>query len=133
MDYIFLIYRDESRTFPPEEKARGMAVQRAVIEETGRRGILKGVSPLEPTSAAITIRVAENGLTTSTDGPFAETKEALAGFYILDCKDPVEAKYWASRIMEGACGRALEIRPLRPFPATADQAPAPPEAAVANG
>jgi hypothetical protein len=86
----------------------------AVMDETSRRGIYRGAEPLHPTSTATTVRV-QNGRVLTTDGPFAETKEQLAGYYILDCKDLDEAIAWAAKIPT-CCGGGegcIEIRPLR--------------------
>jgi len=84
------------------------------MDETARKGILRGAEPLHPTSSATTVRV-QNGKVLTTDGPFAETKEQLAGYYILDCQDLDEAIEWASKIPTG-CGGAegcIEVRPIR--------------------
>jgi hypothetical protein len=84
------------------------------MDETARRGILQGAEPLAPTATAKTVRF-EEGKRVLTDGPFAETKEQLAGYYILDCRDIDEAVEWASKIPT-ACGGGtgcVEIRPLR--------------------
>jgi hypothetical protein len=75
------------------------------------RGILTGGAPLQPTSAATTVRV-RNGKTLITDGPFAETKEQLAGTYVLDCKDLDEAIEMAAKIPDALFG-SVEIRPVR--------------------
>jgi hypothetical protein len=88
------------------------------MAETERRGIFRGAEPLEPTATATTVRV-RNGKAVMTDGPFAETKEQLAGYYILDCADLDEALEWAAKIPT-ACGGGegcVEVRPLRPMPA----------------
>ncbi len=116
MRYMLLIYSNERSTeaLSPEEQERIAAQHWAVKEETGRRGIFKGAEPLEPTSTATTVRV-QNGKVLITDGPFAETKEQLAGYYILDCKDLDEALEWAARIPT-ACGGGtgcVEVRPIR--------------------
>jgi hypothetical protein len=70
--------------------------------------------PLEPTATATTVRV-QNGKVLITDGPFAETKEQLAGYYILDCQDLDEALAWAAQIPTGCRGGAgcVEVRPIR--------------------
>jgi hypothetical protein len=116
MRYMLLIYTNEQGTegMSPEEDSRIRAEHRAVMEETSRRGILKGAEPLEPTTTATTVRI-QNGKVLVTDGPFAETKEQLAGYYILDCKDLDEALEWAARIPT-ACGGStgcVEVRPIR--------------------
>jgi hypothetical protein len=89
----------------------------AVMDETRKQGIYQGAEPLAPTNTATTVR-RQNGKTTITDGPFAETKEQLAGYYILDCKDLNEAIAWAEKIPTGCGGLAgcVEIRPLRGLP-----------------
>src|SRR5690349_7756763 len=98
-----------------------------VIEETTRKGILQGCEPLAPTRTATTVRV-QNGAVLTTDGPFAETKEQLAGYYILDCKDLNEAIGYAARIPSACGGKqgCIEIRALPGLPgreAITDQKP----------
>jgi hypothetical protein len=89
----------------------------AVMDETQRRGIFQGAEPLSPTSTATTLRW-QNGKPLTTDGPFAETKEQLAGYYILDCKDLDEAISWAAKIPTtcGGLSGCVEIRPLPGLP-----------------
>ena len=116
MRYMLLIYTNEQSTeaLSPEEQERIGAEHGAVMAETSRRGILQGAEPLQPTSTATTVRM-QNGKALVTDGPFAETKEQLAGYYILDCKDLDEALEWAARIPT-ACGGGtgcVEVRPIR--------------------
>ena len=116
MRYMLLIYSNEQATeaASPEEQERIVAGHVAVMSETSKRGILKGAEPLEPTSTATTVRV-QNGRMLVTDGPFAETKEQLAGYYILDCKDLDEAIEWAARIPTACAGGTgcVEVRPIR--------------------
>ena len=69
--------------------------------------------PLQPTHTATTVRV-RNGKTLTTDGPFAETKEALGGFYVLNCKDLDEALELAAKI-PGAKSGSIEVRPIMEF------------------
>jgi hypothetical protein len=119
MNYLMLIYtKEEARAaMTPQEVEAIKAQHWAVITESSKLGILRGVSPLHPTSTATTVRV-RNGKVTTTDGPFAETKEQLAGYYVLDCKDLDEAIAWAARIPT-ACGGAdgcIEIRPVSDLP-----------------
>jgi hypothetical protein len=98
----------------PEESARISAGHRKVMDEATRKGILIGAEPLAPTSTATTVRM-QNGKPLVTDGPFAETKEHLAGYYIMDCDNLDEAIEWASKIPTQCQGRqgCIEIRPLR--------------------
>jgi hypothetical protein len=117
MRYMMLVYTQETYEKTPEEMKAVVEGHWAVMEETSRRGILVDASPLTPTSTATSVRI-ENGKPIVTDGPFAETKEQLAGYYILECADLDEAIQWAARI-PSACGGAsgcIEIRPLREMP-----------------
>jgi hypothetical protein len=113
---MLLIYSNEKsmQARSSEEQQKIMAGHRAVMEETGRRGILKVAEPLEPTSKATTVRT-DNSRVIVTDGPFAETKEQLAGYYILDCEDLDEALEWAAKIPTACAGGAgcVEVRPIR--------------------
>ncbi len=123
MRYMMLIYSREADrdSLPDEERRKDMEGHLAVMDETAKRGILVAVSPLARTSAATTVRV-HQGKVLTTDGPYAETKEQLAGYYVLDCENLDEAIAWAARIptcchgMEGC----VEIRPLQEFPAVPD-------------
>jgi hypothetical protein len=113
MRYMMLIYTKETEIRSPEEMKTVSATHGAIMEETARRGILCGADPLEPTSKATTVRT-HNGNVLVTDGPFAETKEQLAGYYILECKDLDEALEWAAKI-PSSCGGAsgcVEVRPV---------------------
>jgi hypothetical protein len=119
MNYLMLIYtKEEARAAMSQEEAERIKAQHwAVIDESTKLGILKGVSPLHPTSTATTVRV-HGGKVITTDGPFAETKEQLAGYYILDCNDLDEAIAWAARIPT-SCGGSegcIEIRPVGDLP-----------------
>jgi hypothetical protein len=114
--YMLLIYTNERsmEAASPEDQSRISAGHRAVMDEASRRGIFRGAEPLEPTGTATTVRT-QNRKVLVTDGPFAETKEQLAGYYILDCKDLDEALEWAARIPT-ACGGGsgcVEVRPIR--------------------
>jgi len=115
MRYMFLIYSDERarEALSPEERQRSMEQALAVMEEAGRRGIFEGADPLQPTSSATTLRN-HQGKVMITDGPFAETKEQLGGYIILNCKDLDEALEWAAKF-PSACGGVgcIEIRPIR--------------------
>jgi hypothetical protein len=115
MRYMMLIYSCESAEPMSHEEDRQIREgHRVIMEETARMGILHGCEPLAPTTLATTVRN-ENGKVTITDGPFAETKEQLAGYYILDCKDLDEALEWASKIPTGCAGGSgcVEVRPFR--------------------
>ena len=90
------------------------AAHAAVMGETSRRGIFRAADPLLPAAAATTVRIHE-GKVLVTDGPFAETKEQLAGYYILECQDLDEALEWAAQIPTGCRGAVgyVEVRPIR--------------------
>ena len=115
MRYMFLIYANESSEADrPADARRAMAAQHhTVIDEATARGVLRGADPLKPTATATTIR-ARRGAPLITDGPFAETDEQLAGYYIIECRDLDEAIEWARKMptaSEGGDG-CVEIRPI---------------------
>jgi len=114
MRYMMLIYTTEQEPDSVEEMNQVAAAHGALMEETGRRGILLGAEPLTKTSMATTLRM-QDGKMLVTDGPFAETKEQLAGYYILECENLDEALEWAAKIPTacGGGGGCVEIRPLR--------------------
>jgi hypothetical protein len=117
MRYMMLIYSQENETATPEQMSAIFAAHRAVLDETQHRGILRAADPLEASATATIVRVQE-GEVLVTDGPFAETKEQLAGYYILDCEDLDEALAWAAKIPTGCAGAAgcVEVRPIRQMP-----------------
>jgi hypothetical protein len=125
MRYILLIYSNEEETATPEELSAVAAGHGAVMQETARRGIFRSADPFEPTATATTVRQ-QDGKVLVTDGPFAETKEQLAGYYILECENLDEALAWAAKIPTGCKGGfgCVEVRPLReirkPAPASAN-------------
>jgi hypothetical protein len=115
MRYMMLVYSTEDPDgMPPEEAERIRAGHVTVIGEATRKGVLIGAEPLAPTTTATTVRH-ENGKVLVTDGPFAETKEHLAGYYIIECENLDEAIEWAAKIPTACQGRAgcIEIRPMR--------------------
>lgn len=116
MRYMMLVYTREELSMSPEEMEQLATTHRSLMEEASKLGILHGAEPLARTSTAKTVRH-KNGEAMVTDGPFAETKEQLAGYYILECKDLDEAVKWASRIPTECGGGqgSIEIRPFR-FP-----------------
>jgi len=135
MRYILLIYTQQA----PNSAEEMESVKQAhweVIEETTRKGILLGCEPLAPTQTATTVRV-QDGTVLTTDGPFAETKEQLAGYYILDCKDLDEALGYAARIPSACGGKpgCIEVRALPGLPrreAVSEQAEQKSEAVLAQ-
>jgi hypothetical protein len=121
MRYMLLIYtREDVRARRSlEEMRQVMNGHLALMQEARSRGVLEGAEPLENTSTARTVRI-QDGKPVLTDGPFAETKEQLAGYYIVNVKDQDEAVAWAARIPT-ACGGlqgCVEVRPLQAVPAS---------------
>ena len=117
MRYMMLIYSHEEEAATPEDMGAVAMAHKALMDETRRRGIFRAADPLQASSSATTVRL-QDGKALVTDGPYAETKEQLAGYYILDCQDLDEALAWAAKIPTACAGAAgcVEIRPLREFP-----------------
>jgi hypothetical protein len=113
MKYACLVYYDEKEIGEMSERAWDdlNAECMAFGDFISRSGHRLGGEALEPTHTATTVRVRE-GKVMTTDGPFAETKEQLAGFYLLEAKDLDEAVQVASRIPPARLG-TIEIRPVR--------------------
>ena len=112
MRYMLLIYASEEdySSMTSDEHVAIMQGHGTFAQEALQRGILMGGAPLQQTSTARTVRV-RKGKTLVIDGPFAETKEQLAGTYILDCKNLDEAIELASKIPDALYG-SIEIRPV---------------------
>jgi hypothetical protein len=123
MKYMFLLYGDESRwaEVTPEELQEVMQAYEAFSQEVTEAGALVSGEPLETTNAATTVRV-RDGEPVVSDGPFAETREQLGGFYVLECRDLDEAVRWASKIPAVTEG-AVEIRPVPDYSAMGDEQP----------
>jgi hypothetical protein len=119
MRYIFLIYSRETdrASMSAEEDQAVRAAHRAAQEEAARRGVLHGAQPLQRTNTATTVRM-QDGRPLIVDGPFAETKEQLAGYYVIDCRNLDDAIEWAKKIPTGCRGApgCIEIRPLLELP-----------------
>jgi len=132
---MMLIYTKETESGPaPAQAEQQKAAHWAVIEEATRKGVLQGAEPLGPTTNATTVRV-QNGKSLITDGPFAETKEQLAGYYILDCKNLDEAIEWAAKIPTACRGGegCIEIRPLPGLPDRSEMEANAGQAVTVNG
>ena len=108
MRYMLLIYTNEHTSLTPETVRQIVTGHRAAMEEATKRGFLRGAEPLFPTSTATTVRI-RNGKAVFTDGPFAETKEHLGGFTIVDVADEESARFWAAKVAV-ACGWPQEVR-----------------------
>jgi hypothetical protein len=118
MRYMFLIYSREHPAELSEEKFEQLrAAHYAVMDEARSKGIFEAAEPLRPTTTATTVRM-EGGKPLILDGPFAETKEQLAGYYILDCDNLDEAISWAAKIPTSCKGGegCIEIRPVADLP-----------------
>jgi hypothetical protein len=117
MQYMLLIYENEAAY-----KTATAADRNAMMKEYGeftqsivKSGNMKAGDALEPTATATTVRV-RNGKILPTDGPFAETKEQLGGYYLVEAKDLDEAIKIAARIPAARVG-SIEVRPVMVFPA----------------
>jgi hypothetical protein len=115
MKYALTIYGDEAQreNATPEQMQEVSQAYGAVTQEMQDKGVLVAGEGLYPTPTATTLRVRE-GDRQVTDGPFAETKEQLGGFYVLDVKDLDEAIEWAAKIPGAQLG-SVEIRPVMVF------------------
>ncbi len=116
--YAALIYSpaDTEGTGTPEDWATVMAEYNAFGEKAGAAGVIVGGEALHDTPTATTVHVdgGKGGTVVTTDGPFAETKEVLGGFYLLECKDLDDAVSWAAQIPGAWYGR-VEVRPVIDF------------------
>ena len=115
MKYLCLIYNDEREmgTMPRPDGEKMMTEHWQVTEDIKKSGHYKGGDALQPTTTATTVRVRQ-GKVATTDGPFAETKEQLGGFYMIDARDLNDAIQVAARI-PGAKTGSIEVRPVRVF------------------
>jgi hypothetical protein len=115
MRYLLLIYNEEydPATVSPEVWQTTTDAYNAFTKECRDRGVMEGGEALQPTTTATTVRI-RDGKTLVTDGPFAETKEVLGGYYLLDVKDLDEALELAAMI-PGAKDGSIEVRPIMEF------------------
>ena len=112
MRYILLINSEESREehMTEQDGAKLMAAYGKFTTDLQEAGAFVGSDRLQPTTTATTVRV-RNGQTLATDGPFAETKEQLGGYYLIDAKDLDDALQWAARVPTASDG-SVEVRPV---------------------
>jgi hypothetical protein len=113
MRYMCLIYGPDNDEGTEQEWREISAAYEAFGKAATEAGVIRGGDALQGASTATTVRV-RNDETLTTDGPFAETKEVLGGYYELDCKDLDEAIKWASQI-PGAKSGSVEVRPIMEF------------------
>ena len=112
MQYMILIYEDERAWLALPEPARQSVIDAhmAYAERLVQAGVLRGGSELAPTTSATTLR-ARGGKVVQTDGPFAETREQLGGYYLIEVADLDEALQWARQCPSVERG-SIEVRPL---------------------
>ncbi len=115
MQYLLLIYENEKTwaTMSKEDSGKLFGEYRAFTESIAQSGNYKGGNPLQPTNTATTVRQ-RGGKRQTTDGPFAETREQLGGYYLIDAKDLDEAIAIAERIPAARTG-SIEVRPIMPM------------------
>jgi hypothetical protein len=113
MKYLCLVYTEEqiANAMPLPERQLEVGECLACVDRLHHSGHLIAAEALQPVATATTVRL-RNGKVSITDGPFAETKEQLAGFYLLEARDLDEAMQLAGKIPPARHG-SVEIRPLR--------------------
>lgn len=113
MKYMLLIYTDE-KSWTDDERQHCYAESTELLHELNARGQYLGANPLQSVTTATSVRV-RNGKPVITDGPFAETREQLGGYFLIEAKDLNEAIAIAARI-PGARKGTVEVRPLIELP-----------------
>jgi hypothetical protein len=116
MQYLLLIYEDEKvwNTLSEAERGKIYGEYMTLTNDIKKSGHWIGGNPLQPVHTATTVRVRDGKLST-TDGPFAETREQLGGYYLVEAKDLDEATRIAARIPAARLG-SIEVRPVMPIP-----------------
>jgi hypothetical protein len=117
MKYLFALIADETgfAEATPDQRAESMKAWDAYTRATIDAGVHLGGEGLQPSATATTVRLAVDGEAIVSDGPFAETKEQLVGYYLLDCKDLDDALAWAKRVP--MAGGDVEVRPVMDYEA----------------
>jgi hypothetical protein len=112
MQYLLLLYANEHGwdSLTPAQQQQGAAAYKAYTEALQKSGALKGSNRLQPTSTATTVRN-ENGKAQVMDGPYADSKEQLGGYYLIEAADLDAAIAWANRC-PGAGHGTIEVRPV---------------------
>jgi len=115
MRYILLIYSDEKlgESATPEDWQAVMVAHQEWGAEAEKRDMKPSGDALQPTGTAKTVRFQDNQATLTIDGPFAETKEQLGGFYIIDCESEAEALEMAAKLP--VLAGSVEVRPVIEF------------------
>jgi len=114
MQYLLLLYRDDQwrARLTEEEFAALNREYTALHDELIASGVYVAAAPLRPTETATTVRVRDEEMVV-TDGPFAETKEQLGGFFLIDVDSVDEARAWAAKVPAARTG-SIEVRPVMP-------------------
>jgi hypothetical protein len=117
MQYLLMLYANEGgwTALTPAQQEQGIAAYRAYTEALTKSGVLRGSNRLQPAATATTVRIAD-GKSHVLDGPYAETKEQLGGYYLIDVPDLDAAIAWAARC-PGAGHGIVEVRPVWEKPA----------------
>jgi hypothetical protein len=112
MEYLLTIYNDESmwERMTPEQQQQGMGAYKAYTEALKTAGVLKGSNRLRPSGTATTVK-GVNGKTQVLDGPFADSKEQLGGYYLIEAPDLDAALKWAAKCPAASHG-AVEVRAI---------------------
>jgi len=115
MQYLLLIYENENvwKDMSPEDQGKMFTEYMEYSQSIQNSGHFKAGDALQPTATATSVRV-RDGKTLSTDGPFAETREQLGGYYLVEAKDLDEATALAARIPSARWG-TIEVRPIMVF------------------
>jgi hypothetical protein len=115
MKYLLALIGDESRYADrtPEQMQESMKQWDAFTNAAIEAGVHLGGEGLQPSATATTVKIEESGDHIVSDGPFAETKEQLGGYYLLDCKDLDDALAWAKKIPMP--GGTVEVRPVMDY------------------
>jgi hypothetical protein len=122
MKYLLALFGDESRyaDATPEQRAAGMKEWDEFTRQVTEAGAFVGGEGLQPSANATTVAISEEGGDpVVTDGPFAETKEQLGGYYLLDCGNLDEALAWAKKIPMP--GGTVEVRPVMDYEAAGSE------------
>jgi hypothetical protein len=111
MRYALLMCADESAAISDEERSRRVAACASFQDQMRERGVLLASEQLDPARTATTVRCWDGGDIMISDGPFAETREQLSGFFVVECKDLDEAIDLATKVPAAWYG-TVEVRPL---------------------
>jgi hypothetical protein len=112
MQAMLMIFEDEAQwaAMTPAAQGEQMGAYRAYVDAMTQAGVMRGGERLRPVGEAATVRL-RDGRATVLDGPYAETKEQLAGFFLIEVPDMEAAAQWAARC-PGAAQGAIEVRPI---------------------